>query len=196
MGCVNSTCKVLIEDINDELQHATHNGINVTNVTSGNKTPHSYHNERIPEETTRIGDCEEFIFSVPIGRVGKVYDVDTITIMFYEPVNNGDNGNYKLYKKSCRIYGIDGPELKSKNKYERKIAIKGQQFLENLILGKVVTLHNNKKDKYGRMLADVYFENIKISDILLENKYVIAYDGKKKRSPKNWEKFHKHGKMI
>lgn len=147
---------------------------------------------RVPDKNISIKECEEYVIPLHIGRVGKVYDVDTITLMFY--VNEGES-NYKLYKKSCRIFGIDGPELKSKNKYEKKIAIKGQRFLEQLIMGKIVTLKNNKNDKYGRILADVYLDNVKISDILLEQNLVVTYDGKKKRCPKNWVKFHKYGKM-
>lgn len=147
---------------------------------------------KVPDENISIKDCEEYIIPLHVGRVGKVYDVDTITIMFYF---NGTDSNCKLYKKSCRIFGIDGPEMKTKNRYEKKIALKGQQFLENLLLGEVVTLKNNKNDKYGRILADVYLGDVKISDVLLEQKYAVKYDGKKKRSPKNWERFHMQGRM-
>ena len=44
-------------------------------------------------------------------RVVKVYDGDTITILF--------RFNKQYYKTSCRILGIDTPELRTKNLKEK-----------------------------------------------------------------------------
>lgn len=141
----------------------------------------------VPPENVNKKECEDFLIKVKKGRVVKVYDIDTVTVAFFMSINGSE---YKLYKKSCRILGIDGPELKSKIKSEKKIAKLGQIYLKNLILGKVITLNNHHKDKYGRMLADIYLNGIKVSDLILSNKYAVEYDGGTKKSPENWEHFH------
>ena len=52
-------------------------------------------------------DCRPFDLSGEIikCKVFKVYDGDTVTLGFIY--------NKKYYKKSCRLFGIDTPELRS-----------------------------------------------------------------------------------
>jgi endonuclease YncB( thermonuclease family) len=49
-----------------------------------------------------------------------------------------------------------------------------------------VRLDKIKIEKYGRLLADVYIDNIHVNKWLLDNKYAIPYDGKKKNKPTEW----------
>ena len=50
-------------------------------------------------------------------------------------------------------------------------------------------------DKYGRLLANVYFNNENISDLLLVNNLAVQYSGKTKKVPKNWKNFNETGIM-
>lgn len=134
-----------------------------------------------------IKEIKKYVPQIDRGRVVKVYDGDTITIVGY--VKN----NPELFKFNVRLNNIDCPEMKSKNskdKTEHKIAVLAQQHVENKILNKIVSLKKVNLDKYGRLLADVYFENELINDSLIKNKLAVKYDGGTKKCPKNWEKFY------
>lgn len=63
--------------------------------------------------------------------VVKVYDGDTVTII-YE--NESDNC---VYKSSVRIRGIDAPEMRTKNKIEKEIALKAKEEMSNLVYKKI-----------------------------------------------------------
>lgn len=132
----------------------------------------------------------KYVPEITKGRVIKVYDGDTITIIGY--VKN----NSKLFKFSVRLNNIDCPEIKSKNsadETEYEIAVKAKNYVQDLILNEIVDLKDVNLDKYGRLLANVYFNNQNISDLLLLNKLAVQYSGKTKKVPKNWKNFNETG---
>jgi endonuclease YncB( thermonuclease family) len=47
-------------------------------------------------------------------------------------------------------------------------------------------LKNIKTEKYGRILADVYCNNIHINQWMLDNRYAVKYDGGTKSVPSSW----------
>ena len=110
--------------------------------------------------------CKVFIPPITSGKVIKVYDGDTITIATKVPGLEGS----EVYKFSIRLNGIDTPEIKTKNDEEKKIAKIAQSELYNKIYDKIVTLKNVKLEKYGRLLCDVYCEEIYINDWLLNKR--------------------------
>ena len=116
-----------------------------------------------------IKDCEKFIPAIQWGKVVKVYDGDTITIAACL--------NDKCYKFSTRLLGIDTPEIRGKSVKEKALAIEARDYLKTIIFEKMVELRNVSYDKYGRLLANVYFEDTSISDLLIEQKYAVPYDG-------------------
>ena len=122
-------------------------------------------------------------FSVPLkkGRVIKVYDGDTITIANYLPIWRSP-----LYRFSVRINGIDCPEIKGSCESEKTCAKIARDFLKKRILGKVVQLKNVRSEKYGRVLADVFYKKQSCGDLLVKNKLAVKYGGGKKVSPKDW----------
>lgn len=122
-------------------------------------------------------DTVPFIPPIRRVRVIKVYDGDTITIASRLPMKGSE-----IYRWSVRLRGIDCPELKSRDIGEKACAEKAQAFLSNLILGKKVLLKNIGRDKYGRLLADVYHQNKNLSRVMLNNCLAVEYDGGKKES--------------
>jgi endonuclease YncB( thermonuclease family) len=46
----------------------------------------------------------------------------------------------------------------------------------------MVVLQNVGTEKYGRILADIYIENLHINQWMLDNKYAVPYDGGKKNA--------------
>lgn len=123
-------------------------------------------------------------------RIVNILDGDTITII----LKLCDN----YYKFNMRLYGIDTPELKSNDKKLRDISLRAKNRLYELITNEKLyeknirkQLNNNiyiktikfieKNDKYGRLLGEIYTDqNISMCDILINEKLVYKYDGKKK----------------
>jgi len=48
-------------------------------------------------------------------------------------------------------------------------------------------LRNNGKEKYGRLLADLYLGELYINQWMVDNKYAVPYDGGKKNKSVEWE---------
>jgi len=127
-------------------------------------------------------DTIEFTFPISSGQVIKVYDGDTITIASKMPYNFES----PMYRFSIRLNGIDTAEIRGKNEDEKKAAKLAQEALKTLIMDKVVTLKNVKNEKYGRILADVYLDDIHVNDWMITNRYAVKYDGKTKQIPECW----------
>jgi micrococcal nuclease len=96
-------------------------------------------------------------------------------------------------KAEVRLYGIDTPEKKSKNDCEIRLARIAKKLVESN-LGhakridlKLIANKNGKmrKEKYGRMLADVVYDGKSLTDSLLAQSLGVRYEGKKKTKT-NW----------
>jgi len=102
-------------------------------------------------------------------KVVKVYDGDTIHVVF------------KLfdsfYKWNCRIAHVDTPELRTKNEEEKKKGYEVRDKLRELILNKVVRMNCMEFDKYGRLLVEIYLDDIHINEWLITNGYARKYEG-------------------
>jgi endonuclease YncB( thermonuclease family) len=107
-------------------------------------------------------------------RVVKVYDGDTITIIF--PFSNA------FYKHNLRLFGIDTPELRSTNIVEKTKAILARDWLKKQILGNIVWVQFENEDKYGRLLGTVYKtrKEESINSQLIQNGFAVQYNGGKK----------------
>tara|TARA_B100001758_G_scaffold247855_1_gene267817 strand:- start:10448 stop:10912 length:465 start_codon:yes stop_codon:yes gene_type:complete len=122
-----------------------------------------------------------FVIPITTGKVIKVYDGDTVTIQFKLPYKTSP-----LYKISVRLNGIDCPELKTKNAIEKECSIIAKDKVSNLLLGNIIELKNVSMEKYGRLLADVYYKDKCVNQWLLDNHLAINYDGGTKQPPNNW----------
>ena len=122
-------------------------------------------------------------FTVPIkgGKVIKVYDGDTITIAAKLPFKDSI-----IYRFSVRLNGIDTPEIKGKTDDEKEAAKNARDALANLILNKNIILKNVNNEKFGRILADVYLDDIHVNEWLVKEKYAVRYDGGTKTAPDSW----------
>lgn len=125
-------------------------------------------------------------------RVVSIYDADTITVVMLFAG--------KFTKFNLRLYGIDTPEMKSKDITVRDKANKARDRVVQLITN--TTLPTKKdvqaylaanivlvyiecfdQDKWGRTLAQAYIKQgdaKSISDILLEEKLAYPYFGETK----------------
>ncbi|MGM9924752.1 MAG: thermonuclease family protein [Bacillus sp. (in: firmicutes)] len=71
-----------------------------------------------------------------------------------------------------RLLGINTPELRGA---EKEKGIAARDYLKGLIEGKEVVVTADKKDKYGRQLAIVYYQGLNINDHLLKEGYAVPY---------------------
>lgn len=102
--------------------------------------------------------------------VKEVYDGDTITVEVIL--------GFGVYKTEVlRLSGIDAPELKGD---ERPYGLVSRDKLRELILGQeiIIKTYKDKKEKYGRYIADVYLKHPEtgvfcVNDWLVENKLAV-----------------------
>jgi len=86
-------------------------------------------------------------------EVIRVIDGDTVVL-------NIDLG-FKIYHKtSCRLAGINAPEMNSKDEEVRAAAVESKEYLMRLLPeGADVTIISKKLDKYGRPVVDFLAES-------------------------------------
>ena len=100
-----------------------------------------------------------------------MYDGDTITV----DIDLGFNIWWR--EVSLRLYGIDTPEIRGE---ERESGLLSRQFvLDRLPIGceVVIETFKDKKEKYGRYLANVFYDGGKNLNLeLLQNNLAKKYE--------------------
>lgn len=97
--------------------------------------------------------------------VTKVKDGDTLVLDI-------DLGFSIIYKNQVvRLARINTPETSTTE------GLTVKDIVTKLLLNKIVVIKTtkDKKDKYGRYLAEVYVDGLNINDYLLENNYATKY---------------------
>ena len=109
--------------------------------------------------------------------VTRVVDGDTIDVIL-------DLGFSILHKCRVRLYGIDTPESRTRDKDEKARGKIASKFLKDAIdSGEKVVLRSKLKDskgKYGRVLGEVIVDNININVSMIENYLAVKYSGQSK----------------
>ena len=128
----------------------------------------------MPRKGPSLGDPTDF--SYRINKVTKVVDGDTIDVLL-------DMGFDIKYKSRVRLFGIDTPESRTRNKVEKKFGLAAKAKLQSL-LGKdtVLKTTNNKKGidmkgKFGRVLGDFLIDDKSVATIMCETGHAVAYYG-------------------
>jgi micrococcal nuclease len=125
----------------------------------------------LQKETMELTYATTIPFLPPLqtGKVLKVYDGDTITIgaVLYEVA----------YRFSVRLDGIDTPEMRGPQKDK---AILARDALSKLVLNQMVRLKNIGHEKYGRILADVYLDDLHVNQWMKDQGHAVEYHGGKK----------------
>lgn len=108
-------------------------------------------------------------------KVLEVIDGDTIDVSI-------DLGFNVLHTIRVRLYGINTPETRTKNKEEKQRGQKAKERLKELIEGKIVTIKTQKDDteKFGRYLGIVFLDNSNINQTLISEGHAIEYFGGKR----------------
>ena len=110
-------------------------------------------------------------------KVTRVVDGDTVDCIL-------DLGFSILHKCRIRLYGIDTPESRTRDKDEKVRGKLAAKFLKDAIDdGKKVILRTKLKDskgKYGRVLGEIIVDDININVTMIENYLAVAYHGQNK----------------
>ena len=110
-------------------------------------------------------------------EVKRVVDGDTVDVIL-------DLGFDVSYSCRIRLYGIDTPESRTRNKDEKARGKMAGAFLKEAIEnGKKVVIQTKLKDskgKYGRVLGEVVVDDININKLMIQCHLAVAYHGQSK----------------
>ena len=115
------------------------------------------------------------MFEYKINNVNRIIDGDTL-----ELVIDLGFGIHRVEK--VRLNRVDTPETSSKNSEEKILGIEAKIYVENWVQNqKSIIIKTVKDDKYGRILADIYWTNGEcLNDLLIKNGFAWEYDGTEK----------------
>ena len=115
-------------------------------------------------------------------EVKRVVDGDTVDVVI-------DLGFDIHYSSRVRLYGIDTPESRTRNKDEKVRGIMSKEYLiDALSKGQVVIkTYRDKKGKFGRVLGEMYVEDTNINLMMVDEYLAVKYKGQNKE---NIEKEH------
>ena len=115
-------------------------------------------------------------------KVRRVVDGDTVDIDI-------DLGfGVWLHKERVRIYGIDTPESRTRDKEEKKYGLMAKEFVKQFVKGGSIMLTTQKYDakgKFGRILGDIIVDNKSLSDTMIQEHHAVIYHGQSKEDIQN-----------
>jgi len=108
-------------------------------------------------------------------EVKRVVDGDTVDVII-------DLGFDISYSSRVRLYGIDTPESRTRDKDEKARGLISKDFLKSwLDKGNVVIrTRKDKKGKFGRVLGEMVVDDININELMIEEHHAVKYHGQSK----------------
>ena len=129
----------------------------------------------MPTKAPKLGDPTDFSYRVK--RVTKVVDGDTIDVVL-------DMGFDILFAQRVRLFGIDTPESRTRDKEEKKYGLKSKKFLQEQIKkAKKITIRTYKSSetgKFGRILGDVWCDGKSVNQLMCDVGHAVPYYGQNK----------------
>jgi micrococcal nuclease len=116
------------------------------------------------------------MYEYRVKKVTNVVDGDTIDVEI-------DLGFSVSFSSRVRLAGIDTPESRTKDKFEKVLGLEAKEYLKSKIKdAKLVVIKTEKPDsseKYGRILGWLYVDGntISINDQMIEDGYAWGYLG-------------------
>ena len=106
--------------------------------------------------------------------VTRVVDGDTIDV----DIKLGFD--VMLSKQRVRLYGIDTPESRTRNKEEKVRGLISKNYLLNTCnIGSTIRLRSKERGKFGRILGVIYKDDdtISINQTMIEEGFAVRYTG-------------------
>jgi len=88
-----------------------------------------------------------------------------------------------LANQTIRLFGIDTPESRTRDKEEKYYGKLSASFLQDKCpKGSYITLitHLDKKGKFGRILGEIIVDNVNLNQQMIEENLAVEYHGQSK----------------
>ena len=123
----------------------------------------------------KLGDQTDFSYRV--NKVTKVVDGDTIDVII-------DLGFDIMYKSRVRLFGIDTPESRTRDLVEKKYGLMSKDYLKEALKNAekvVIKTHKGEETgKFGRILGEIFCDNVNINRQMCDVGHAVAYYGQSK----------------
>jgi len=110
-------------------------------------------------------------------KIVKIVDGDTIDVDI-------DLGfDIILSKQRIRLYGIDTPESRTRDKEEKFYGKLSTKFLKDQCKNSsniFIKTHLDKKGKFGRILGEIIVDGVNVNKVMVENYMAVEYYGQSK----------------
>ena len=132
---------------------------------------------------THKSEAEKRTIDITNVKLDRVYDADTV--YFQNPFTGGISNLYLNIK--VRLYGIDTPELKTKNSCEKSLSKAAKEFVNRqLMRAKEINLENCFHGKFaGRVVCNIKYKKktrwYDLTNELIKKGYGVPYFGKTKQ---------------
>ena len=104
--------------------------------------------------------------------LNRIIDGDTIDV----DINLGFSVKIK---QRVRLYGINTPEVRTKDLNEKKKGLEATEYLKKILPKEfVIETILNKRGKYGRVLGILWVKDVNINEKMVNEGYAKRYDTK------------------
>ena len=130
-------------------------------------------------EKRNINNKEKKMYEYRVKKITSVVDGDTIDVDI-------DLGFSISYSQRVRLAGIDTPESRTSDKFEKTLGIESKEYLKNKLKdAKDIIIKTQKPDsseKYGRILGWLYIDGaaVSINEQMIQDGYAWGYMGETK----------------
>jgi len=110
------------------------------------------------------------MYNYKIFEIIKVIDGDTVDAII-------DVGFNILIKKRIRLYAINAPETRTKNKKEKQKGLESKKALSaalDMHKGKI-TIQSHGIGKYGRIIGELFIEGNSVSEFMVSEGFAEKY---------------------
>ena len=108
-------------------------------------------------------------------EVKRIVDGDTVDVII-------DLGFSILYSTRVRLYGIDTPESRTRDKDEKGRGLLSKDYLKEWLDqgGVIIRTYRDKKGKFGRVLGEMVVGGRNINLLMVNENYAVKYKGQSK----------------
>ena len=114
-------------------------------------------------------------FNYRVKSIVKVIDGDTFDCVL-------DLGFDVLLEARVRLYGIDTPESRTRDKVEKKYGLLAKAWLKERLCKDIIvsTVLDNEKGKFGRVLGTVWKDGVNLNKMMIDEGHAVEYHGQSK----------------
>lgn len=116
-----------------------------------------------------------------LGKIMYYYKVEILRVV------DGDTTDVRIdlgfnvwHKCRVRLVGINAPESRTRDKEEKKRGLAAKQWLIDRLEDQDVEMKSYGSGKYGRILGELFIDDVNINQEMIEKGHAVKYDGGKR----------------